>query len=94
MNVKTVAYLTRKFELTEGDVNTLIEVLKQKVIAISHKIHRYDNHYLQYCQNQVFWIDSKQVLHPKATVTDVPEPVAPLEFWKALWGRLLYIMVM
>ena len=32
-------------------------------------------------------IDSKQVLHPKATVTDVPEPVAALEFWKALWEK-------
>ena len=32
----------------------------------------------------VFQIDPKQVFHPKAIVMGVPEPVAALEFWKAL----------
>ena len=67
LSVKIVAYLTRKFKLTESDVNTAIEVLKQKVSVVTHNICRYDNHYLQYHQNQVFRIDPRQVFHPKAT---------------------------
>ena len=68
-------------------MKTVIEVLKQKVTTVVHKIHRYDNCYLQYHQNHVFWSDSMQVFYPKATVVDVPEPAAALEFWKGLWEK-------
>ena len=48
LNKRTVAYLTMKFNLTEVDVNTVIEVLKQKFTVFAHRIHRYDNWALQH----------------------------------------------
>ena len=74
LNERMVAFLTRKFNLIEVDVNTVIEVLKQKVTAVAHRIRRYDNRCLRYRQNQVFRMNPRQVLYPKATDMDVPEP--------------------
>ena len=51
LNERTVAFLTRKCNLIEVDVKTVIEVLKQKVTAVAHRIRRYDNRCLQYRQN-------------------------------------------
>ena len=87
LNERTVAYLTRKFDLAEVDVNTVIEALKQKVTALAHRIRRYDNQALQYHQNQLFRTDPKKVLYPRATGMDVPELGAALDFWKALWEK-------
>ena len=87
LNERTVAYLTRKFDLAEVDVNIVIEVLKQKVTALAHRIRRYDKCALQYHQNQLFRMDPKKVLYPRATGMDFPEPGAALDFWKALWEK-------
>ena len=87
LNERTVAHLTRKFNLAEVDVNTVIEVLKQKVTAFARRICRYDNRTLQYRQKQLFRMDAKKVLYARVTDMDVPEPGAALDFWKALWEK-------
>jgi len=84
-NQKTIAALSRKFRITETDIDMEIEVLRQKVTAIAHKIRRYDNRNLQYSQNQLFRISPKHVFNPRTTDTDVPDSVEALGFWKAQW---------
>ena len=81
-NQKTIATLSRKFRITETDME--IEVLRQKFTAVAHKICRYDNHNSQYSQNQLFCINPKQVFNPRTTDTDVLDSAEALEFWKEL----------
>jgi len=42
-NHRTISTLSRKFRITETNMGTEIEVLRQRVTAIAHKIRRYDN---------------------------------------------------
>ena len=50
----TVELLRRKFNFDEVDMYTVIEILKQKVTAVTHKIRRYDNRILQFYQTVYF----------------------------------------
>ena len=66
---------------------TVIEILKQKVTAVAHKIQRYDNHILQFHQNCLFWINPKRVFQRNVSNMDVPEVNSALKFWKVLCER-------
>ena len=83
----TVELLWRKFNFDEVDMYTVIEILKQKVTADAHKIHRYDNRILQLYQNRLFWINPKHVFQNNVSDMDVPEANSALDFWKVLWER-------
>ena len=86
-NQRTISVLSRKFGITETNIGIEIEVLRQKVTAIAHKIRRYDNRNLQYHQNQLFRTNPKQVFNSRTADTDVPESDEALGFWKALWEK-------
>ena len=86
-NSSTINFLNRKFRLYEENIHTVIEVIKQKVTAISHRIKRYDRHFLQYRQNQMFLTNPKKVFEKREFSADVPHPKSTLAFWKAVWEK-------
>ena len=83
----TAELLWRKCNFDEVDMYTVIEIIKQKVTAVAHKIYRYDNHVLQFYQNRLFRINPKRVFQRNVNDMDVPEANSALEFWTVLWER-------
>ena len=86
-NHSTINFLNKKYRLYEENIHTVIEVMKQKVTAISHRIRRYECRFVQYRQNRLFATNPKKVFEKSESSTDVPDPKLTLEFWKSLWER-------
>ena len=69
----------------------IIEELKQRVIAKSQKIKRYDSRVEQYHQNRLFENNGKRLFeHLEGTESDVnelPDAEASRQFWKGIWEK-------
>ena len=82
--------LEKKYNIRRKGMNTVIEELKQRVLAKAAKIKRYEQRITQYKQNIIFKQDQKrfyQELNGKARNENViPDADESKKFWSDIWS--------
>ena len=82
---------TSKYNVKQKGLNVVIEELKQRIIAISAKIKRYEGRINQYQQNRMFTNNQKMLfekLEGKERSNDIiPEREEAKIFWKGIWEK-------
>ena len=58
---RKVEKLLEKFRIRQKALGTVLEELKQRVLATTAKIERYNERIKQYKQNRLFTIDQKKL---------------------------------
>ena len=85
-----IEQLEKKYNIRRKGITTVIEELKQRVLAKAAKIKRYEQQATQYKQNVVFGQDQKrffQELNGMARNENViPVAEESNKFWSDFWG--------
>ena len=83
--------LYKKFKIRQKGLETVIEELKQRVLAKTAKIQRYNERINQYRQNRLFTNDQKKLFaelngqgQQGAAIPDAEES---REFWSGIWSQ-------
>ncbi|XP_047488218.1 uncharacterized protein LOC125038695 [Penaeus chinensis] len=86
---KTLQRLKEKYRVHKKGIKTVIEELKQRMIAKSAKIKRYDQRINQFRQNRTFSIDQKKIYKEmnggEARTNEVPDAEESRRFWGDIW---------
>ena len=87
---RIVKNLADKYRINRKGLETVIEELKQRLLAKAAKIKRYNERITQYRQNRMFAIDRKKVLNELNGETRgqnvVPGAEESRKFWSEIWG--------
>ena len=82
--------LADKYRINRKGLETVIEELKQWLLAKAAKIKRYNERIIQYRQNRMFAVDRKKVLNElngEARGQNVfPSAEESRKFWSEIWG--------
>ena len=84
-NAKTIQWLIKKYHLETKTTAEVIEELKQRVLATSNKIERYEARIKQYRQNRQFNSNQRrfyQSLDDDNNTTGVPDKEESTKFWQ------------
>ena len=82
--------LIYKYFKYDKSIKQVIEELKQRIIATSKKIERYEGRTKQYKENRLFQTNQKrfyQQLEGKNITTITPDSQETLTFWKNIWSE-------
>ena len=89
-NEATKQRLERTYKLKEKGIETVLEELKQRALAIKAKLNRYDKRTKQYRQNRLFETNQKKLfeeLEGKTHETIVPDAEESKQFWSEIWDQ-------
>ena len=82
--------LEEKYRVRKKGINTVIEELKQRIVAKSAKQKRYEQRITQFKQNRTFNVDQKKIymeLNGSAIrSTDAPNAEESINFWGGIWS--------
>ena len=88
---KKVEKLYEKFRICQKGLGTVLEELKQRVLATVAKIERYNERIKQYKQNRLFTIDQKKLfaeLNGKTKESnEIPDADQSPLFWRGIWSE-------
>ena len=84
--------LMDKYRLWDRSISEAAEEIKQKVIATSKKIIRYQKRVQQFQVNKMFGTDQKRVFQQleegeRIDVNEAPPVEDTIKFWQALWDK-------
>ena len=81
--------LKEKYRVNKKGIKTVVEELKQRMIAKSAKIKRYDQRINQFRQNRMFSVDQKKIYKElngsEARANEVPDAEESRRFWGDIW---------
>ena len=81
--------LKEKYRVNKKGIKTVVEELKQRMIAKSAKIKRYDQRINQFRQNRIFSVDQKKIYKElngsEARTNEVPDAEESRRFWDDIW---------
>ena len=87
---RKLKYLEEKYRVKSKGIKTVIEELKQRMIAKSAKIKRYEQRITQFRQNRMFYIDLKKIYtelnNGGKKSSDVPDAENNRRFWSDIWS--------
>ena len=87
---RIVKNLADKYRINRKGLETVIEELKQRLLAKAAKIKRYNERITQYRQNRMFAVDRKKVLNElngeNRGQNVVPGAEESRKFWSEIWG--------
>ena len=79
-----------KYRVEKKGLKTVVEELKQRMLAKSLKIKRYEQRIEQFRQNRIFDLDQKKIfaeLNGNGIRSNgVPNPEECTQFWGNIWG--------
>ena len=88
---RKVEKLYEKFRICQKALGTVLEELKQRVLATVAKIERYNERIKQYKQNRLFTIDQKKLfaeLNGKTKESnEIPDADQSPLFWRGIWSE-------
>ena len=81
--------LKEKYWVNKKGIKAVVEELKQRMIAKSAKIKRYDQRINQFRQNRIFSVDQKKIYKKlnggEARTNEVPDAEESRRFWVDIW---------
>ncbi|XP_030767083.1 uncharacterized protein LOC115890869 [Sitophilus oryzae] len=84
-------YLWHKYKMAEKRIPTVMEELKQRIMATANKIERYERRIVQYRQNQLFKTDQKRFYksleNSNTGKQNLPDKEATYGFWRDIWDN-------
>ena len=88
-----VSYIERKYHVKKKGIETVIDELRQRIVALATRMERYTNRVKQYRQSKLFASKQKR-LYLKLNGENMSETVAPdaeqsKEFWSGIWDDSL-----
>jgi len=87
---RKLKYLEEKYRVKSKGIKTVIEELKQRMIAKSAKIKRYEQRITQFRQNRMFYIDQKKIYtelnNGGKKSSDLPDAENSRRFWSDIWS--------
>ena len=90
-NIKGLSLIEKKYHTREKGVKTVIEELKQRIVATASKLKRYEQRILQFRQNRLFVIDQKKVYQELDGQTwdntIIPDAQESCKFWSDIWDQ-------
>ena len=85
-----VKELYEKYRVKRKGLKTVIEELKQRMLAKSAKVKRYEQRIEQFRQNRIFDLDQKKIYAESngngIRSNDVPNAEECTKFWGDIWG--------
>ena len=82
--------LYEKYRVKKKGLKTVIEELKQRMLAKSAKVKRYEQRIEQFRQKRIFDLDQKKIYgelnRNGIRLNDVPNTEECTEFWSNIWG--------
>lgn len=82
--------IRRKYRLTERRIDEAIEDAKQRLIALSHRLKRYEARNEQFMINRQFSTNPRKVYKKLRKENDadeeLPDKDRTIEYWGSLWG--------
>ena len=82
--------LYEKYRVKRKGLKTVIEELKQRMLAKSAKVKRYEQIFEQFRQNRLFYLDQKKIYAELngngIRSNDVPNAEECTKFWGDIWG--------
>ena len=86
---KGVSYIERKYHVKKEGIETVIEELQQRIVALAARMERCTNRGKQYRQNKLFETNQRR-LYQELNRENMSETVAPdaeqsKEFWSGIW---------
>ena len=82
--------LYEKYRVKRKGLKTVIEELKQRMLAKSAKVKRYEQRIEQFRQNRIFDLDQKKIYaelnRNEIRSNDVPNAEECTKFWGNIWG--------
>ena len=86
---KRVSYIERKYHMKKKGIETVIEELQQRIVALAARMERYTKRVKQYRQNKLFETNQTR-LYQESNGENMSETVAPdaehsKEFWSGIW---------
>lgn len=89
--------LEKKYSIKKKGFQVVLEELKQRLVAKSGKVRRYEQRIKQYTQNRLFNSNQKRFyqqldgrLEKEVVVPDAKQSVS---FWKGIWGTISFKML-
>ena len=83
-------HLEEKYKVRREGINTVIEELKQRILAKSAKQKRYEQRITQFRQNRILNVDQKKIYTEfngsALRSTDVPNAEESRKFWGEIWS--------
>ena len=89
-NKRTKGKLNEKYKIQERGLNHVIEDVKQRVRAKSHKIQRYTNRNKGYQQNKLFQTNQSRLfnqLRGENMQQEAPEAEPSKRLWEGIWSN-------
>ena len=74
--------------MNKKGIKTVVEELKQRIIAKSAKIKRYDQRINQFRQNRIFSVDQKKIYKELNGIEDRTNEVPDAEESRRFWGDI------
>ena len=82
--------LYEKYRVNRKGLKTVIEELKQRILAKSAKVERYEQRIEQFRQSRIFDLDQKKIYAKlngnRIRSNDVPNAEECTKFWGDIWG--------
>ena len=82
--------LDKNYCIRKKGLSTVIEELKQRLLAKSAKIKRYEQRITQYRQNRLFQVDQKKLFQEwnedKREEIEIPDAEESRNYWNNIWG--------
>ena len=82
--------LERKHGIKEKGIHTVIEVVKQRILAKASKLKRYKGRKVQFDDNNLFNTNQRQLyrnLKGAAIVSENPNQEEVIKFWSDIWSK-------
>ena len=91
MRERILGQLKRKYDIFRNDLNVVIELLKQRIVAKAAKTKRYKSRVDQYQKNRLFQNNQKRLFAKLERLeTDnstIPDAEESREYWDSIWGK-------
>ena len=90
-NEETISNLEKEFKIGKKGLNVVLEEQKQRLVAISGRLKKYDQRNKQYHQNRLFQANRKKLFEElegvKQDNTIIPSANESQKFWSDIWDN-------
>ena len=87
---RRIVVLEEKYRVKRKGISTVIEELKQRIVAKSGKIRRFQQRINQFRQNRTFRVDQKKIYKElngeERGTNEVPDAEESRRFWENIWS--------
>ena len=83
--------MKKKYQMKNKSIDVVIEELKQRIVANSMKLKRYEARTEQYIQNRLFQTNQKKLFERLENTSggdqEMPEKETTVKFWSDIWSQ-------